>query len=172
MHCYLHGVGRRNYLVEGVSGAGKTAVCDELSRRGYHAIHGDRELAYQGDPATGAPVAGSIHEHHLWRVDTVKTLVGNANEAATFFCGGSRNHLDFIDLFDAVFVLEVDRATLQRRLASRPEDEFGGRPAERELIERLHRSKDSTPAGITIDATVPLARVVDQILELTSLRDA
>lgn len=42
-------VGVRNYLVEGVSGTGKTSVCEELNRRGYHAIHGDRELAYQGD---------------------------------------------------------------------------------------------------------------------------
>jgi broad-specificity NMP kinase len=40
-------VGRRNHLVEGVSGTGKTSVCDELQRRGYHAIHGDRDLAYQ-----------------------------------------------------------------------------------------------------------------------------
>jgi len=35
----------RNFLMEGVSGTGKTSVCIELQRRGYHAIHGDRELA-------------------------------------------------------------------------------------------------------------------------------
>lgn len=46
-------MGARNYLIEGLSGTGKTSVCDELQRRGYHAIHGDRELAYQGDPETG-----------------------------------------------------------------------------------------------------------------------
>ncbi len=38
-------MGVRNYLIEGVSGTGKTTVCDELRRRGYHAIHGDRELS-------------------------------------------------------------------------------------------------------------------------------
>jgi predicted ATPase len=37
-------MGKRNYLIEGVSGGGKTAVCTELQRRGYQAIHGDREL--------------------------------------------------------------------------------------------------------------------------------
>jgi predicted ATPase len=31
-------MGRRNYLIEGISGAGKTAVATELQRRGYHAI--------------------------------------------------------------------------------------------------------------------------------------
>jgi hypothetical protein len=46
-------MGMRNYLIEGVSGTGKTSVCNELQRRGYHAINGDRELAYQGDPETG-----------------------------------------------------------------------------------------------------------------------
>ncbi len=39
-------MGVKNYLIEGVSCAGKTSVCDELQRRGYHAIHGDRELAF------------------------------------------------------------------------------------------------------------------------------
>lgn len=48
-------MGIRNYLIGGVSGAGKTTVCNELQRRGYHAIHGDRELAYQGDPETPIP---------------------------------------------------------------------------------------------------------------------
>jgi len=105
-------VGRRNYLVEGVSGTGKTSVCDELQRRGYQAIHGDRELAYQGGPTTGTEVEGGTHEHHLWRVDKVKALVADHDEAATFFCGGCRNHLDFIALFDGVFVLEVDLNTL------------------------------------------------------------
>ncbi|MGX9900777.1 hypothetical protein ACW0JT_14565 [Arthrobacter sp. SA17] len=46
-------MGRKNYLVEGGSVTGKTSVCDELRRRGYHAIHGDRELAFQGNPETG-----------------------------------------------------------------------------------------------------------------------
>ncbi|WP_244364379.1 AAA family ATPase [Paenibacillus cellulositrophicus] len=35
-------MGIRNYLIEGVSGTGKTSVCKELQRRGYHAIHGDQ----------------------------------------------------------------------------------------------------------------------------------
>ena len=28
-------MGKRNYLIEGVSGTGKTSVCHELRRRGY-----------------------------------------------------------------------------------------------------------------------------------------
>jgi broad-specificity NMP kinase len=62
-------MGIRNYLIEGLSGTGKTSVCNELQRRGYHAIHGDRELAYRGDPETGEPTDGFAHEHHIWHVD-------------------------------------------------------------------------------------------------------
>ena len=48
-------MGVRNYLIEGGSGTGKTTVANELQRRGFHVIHGDRELAYHGDPETGEP---------------------------------------------------------------------------------------------------------------------
>ncbi|WP_431798596.1 AAA family ATPase [Microbacterium kunmingense] len=164
-------MGRRNYLVEGGSGTGKTAVCEELSRRGFHSVHGDRELAYQGDPKTGAPVTGvagvAAHDHHLWRVEAVRELVADESEPVTFFCGGVRNRDAFIQLFDAVFVLEVDLATLRHRLDARPSDEWGGagRTEERELIEHLHLTGEELPGGaIRVDATAPLARVVDEIL--------
>src|SRR5260370_4261340 len=172
-------MGRRNYLIEGVSGTGKTAVCTELQRRGYQAIHGDRELRYQGDPESGTPTDTFTHEHsatftsehHIWDVEKVNALVANQEEAVTFFCGGSRNFAKFIALFDGVFVLEVDLDTMNRRLDERvaldPTD-FGGKPAERELAVRLHHTKEDIPKnGIIIDATPPLARAVDEILPLS-----
>ena len=163
-------MGVRNYLIEGVSGTGKTSVCRELERRGYHAINGDNELAYQGDPETGAPTEGRRHEHHIWDVHKVRALVARQDAAVMFFCGGSRNLSKFIDLFDGVFVLEIDRDTLDRRLAQRPEDEWGGRPEERELAVRLHRTREDLPTGgVPVDATAPLERVVDEILRRSDL---
>lgn len=83
----------------------------------------------------------------------------------TFFCGGSRNFHRFIDVFDDVFVLDIDPVTLQKRLAERPEDEFGGNPAERLFVLKLHSTKEDVPADATvIDATASLASVVDNIL--------
>jgi hypothetical protein len=159
-------MGVRNFLIEGLSGTGKTSVCTELERRGHHAVHGDRVLAYQGDPETGAPTDGSAHEHHIWDVDAVEALIADKDVAVTFFCGGSRNFSKFIHLFDDVFVLEVDLATLNRRLDERPDDEWGGgRPTERNRIVRWHRTRESVPKnGVPIDATAPLADVVDAIL--------
>ena len=128
-------MGRRNYLIEGVSGAGKTAVCTELQRRGYQAIHGDRELVYRGDPETGLPMAPEtstptaiwMSEHQIWDVEKVQAYVADRKEAV---CDGSRNFAKFIDLFDGVFVLAVDLDTMNRRIDERmaldPTD-FGGK---------------------------------------------
>lgn len=168
-------VGRRNYLVEGVSGTGKTAVCQELRRRGLNVVNGDRELAYQGDPVTGRAVSGTtgtaVHDHHLWDVERVRAIAGDASEPATFFCGGSRNVEDFLEVFDAVFVLVVDAATLERRLDARDGDEWAGvgRADERALVRRLHASGAGTPEGVRLDATQPLGLVVDELLRRCGL---
>jgi hypothetical protein len=59
-----------------------TAVCTELQRRGYQAIHGDRELVYRGDPDTGlptvpetdTPTAAWMPEHQIWDVEKVQAF--------------------------------------------------------------------------------------------------
>jgi broad-specificity NMP kinase len=169
-------MGISNYLIEGVSGTGKTSVATELQKRGYHVIHGDRELACKGDPQTGEPLDEEAistgradftfgHRHHVWPVEKVRALIADENHAVTFFCGGSRNSHQFIHLFDAVFVLDADRQTLRKRLENRPDDEFGGRPEERDFVLRLHQSGQDLPRnGIVIDAARPLAEVIDAIL--------
>jgi broad-specificity NMP kinase len=169
-------MGVRNILIEGVSGTGKTSVASGLQQRGCHVVHGDRELAYQGDPVTGEPLSDAArgqgaddiafgHRHHVWDVDKVKALVADQSNAISFFCGGSRNFDRFIHLFDQVFVLDVDPQTLMKRLATRPHDEFGASPAERQLVLRLHATKEDIPSAATIiDATAPLACVIDDIL--------
>jgi adenylate kinase family enzyme len=174
-------MGIRNYLIEGVSGTGKTTVAEELQRRGYHVLHGDRELKYRGDPKSGEPLSEPAHksemdkavwqqEHLLWDLDKVKSVIADHSIPISFFCGGSRNFHRFIDLLDGVFILEVDDLdTLYRRFderVARDPTDWGGKPEERELVERLHRTKEDLPkGGVVIDATAPIERVVDEILE-------
>ncbi len=76
----------------------------------------------------------------------------------------SRNFTAFLGLFNGVFVLEIDMPTLLERLDQRTDDEWGSKPPERELVLRLHRTGEDTPEGMRIDATRPLACVVDDIL--------
>jgi hypothetical protein len=170
-------MGKRNYLIEGVSGTGKTSVCHELRRRGYAAINGDRELRAQGDPPPGENTEGvghglppsvsaeTRHAQNRWDVAKVRRLAANQDDDATFFCGGSRNFTQFIDLFDEVFILDLDAETLNDRLDNRRDDDWGKHTSERELILRLHATKEDIPSGgIVVDATQPLVGVVDEIL--------
>ena len=182
-------MGVRNFLIEGVSGSGKTSVCTELERRGYQAIHGDRVLAYVGDPETGDPVPDNVtanrhiascgcwdclawlSERWLWDLDQVRTIASNREQPKTFFCGGSRNFSKVIDLFDAVFVLDVDLDTLLQRLKQRPEHEFGGKQSDRDLVALQNRTREDRLLdrripndGILIDTSQPLTQVVDEIL--------
>jgi len=162
-------MGIRNYLIDGGSGTGKTAVCNELQRRGYQAIHGDRELKInlKVDEATSGPVPG-YDLPPLWDMAKVNALLANHEEAVTFFCGGCSNSSEFIDRLDGVFVLEVDDIdTVMRRIDERvlidPTD-WGGKQEEREIIRRAHQTKEAVAAGWAIDATPPLENVVDEIL--------
>lgn len=169
-------MGIRNYLVEGGSGAGKTTVAEELERRGYHVIHGDRTLAYYGDPKTGQPAqapqldneADSVrwgYEHWIWPAEQVKALIAERTNPVSFFCGHSANSADFIQLFDGIFFLEVDAETLSQRLSKRPPDEFGGKPIEQELVMKLNQAKaDIPPGAVIINSSAPVTHVADEIL--------
>lgn len=156
---------KRNYLVEGGSGTGKSSVCRELRKRGYQAVDGDNELAYQGDPETGHRTEGFGHENHIWDVAEVREIAADTTEEIAFFCGGSRNFTKFLDVFDLVIVLDVDTATLKRRLADREADDWGGNDEQKEFILRLHATKEDIPEGTVIDTARPLDEVVDAILD-------
>jgi hypothetical protein len=148
-------LGVKNYLIDGVSCAGKTTVGNELRAQGYQVIHGDDELAYWDERHTW-----------IWNVDKVKALVADQSRTATFFCGGARNSGSFVDLFDEVFVLEIDADTLNRRLAARPETEWGGTASEGEAFARhQQQTREGLPKNaVSIDATAPLSSVVNAIL--------
>jgi broad-specificity NMP kinase len=162
---------KRNYLIEGSSGTGKSAVWEELQKRGYRAINGDRELAYRGDPETGRRIEGSGFGSHIWDVDKVREIVSNKDDDVAFFCGGSRNFHTFIDLFDKVFVLDVEIETLRERLDRRTADDWDvNNPANNtDFVLRLHVTKEALPDGITINTARPISEVVDVILECTEV---
>jgi gluconate kinase len=154
---------KRNYLVEGLSGTGKSSVYEELIRRGYKAISTDRAWAYHADPDTG--LRGGFR---LWDQQRAVGELESAEPEVLFVCGSSRNRDRFLPYFTKIFNLRIDDDTMRRRLQERTNNEFGKRPEEVELMLTLNRSDEKPVGAIDVDATQPLRQVVDELLRLAN----
>jgi thymidylate kinase len=160
-----------NYLIEGVSGTGKTSVCEELQKRGYKTIDADEELAYYGDPETGEILERSPM-NWIWHKDKTQKCLQNENNDLIFICGGAMNQNEFAHYFKKTFVLNIDDETLKYRLASRTNNDFGKHPDELALQLKWNAGavkNANEKDAIIIDATMPIEKVVDQILSHISL---
>jgi len=155
-------VARRNYLVEGLSGAGKSSVYEELIRRGYMAISTDRAWKYRADPDTGS----------LWDPEKVVGELESPEPDVLFVCGSSRNRDLFLPYFTKIFNLRIDDDTMRRRLHERTNNDFGKQPEEAELMLTRNRSDEKPAGAIDVDATQPLDQVVDEVLRLADCRTA
>ena len=150
-------VAKRNYLVEGLSGAGKSSVYEELIRRGYKAISTDRAWKYQADP-----------DNSMWDERKAVSELESSKSEVLFVCGSSRNRDRFLPYFTEVFNLRIDDDTMRRRLQERTNNDFGKQPEEVELMLRLNRSDEKPAGAIDVDATRPLDQVVDEVLRLAN----
>jgi gluconate kinase len=154
--------------VEGLSGAGKSAVYDELIQRGYEAINTDRAWAYSADPDTGLP-GGPIH-HDTWMWDEQKAVseLASAEPEVLFVCGSSRNRDQFLPYFTKIFNLRIDDDTMRRRLQARTDDDWPLGQEGLELMLQLNRRGEKPAGAIDVDATQPLKQVVDELLRLAN----
>ena len=98
---------RRNYLVEGLSGTGKSSVYEELIRRGYDAVSTDRAWAYNADPDTGLPGGPARHDTFMWDELKAVSELESAEPEVLFVCGSSRNCDCFLPYFTKVFNLRI-----------------------------------------------------------------
>lgn len=144
----------RNYLVEGLSGAGKSSVYEELIRRGYRAISTDRAWKRR---------AGSVS---VWDDEKALGELEKPEPAVLFVCGSSSNRDRFLPYFTAVFNLRIDDDTMRRRLRERTNNNYGKQPAELELMLTLNRRGEKPAGAIDVDATQPIDRVVDELLRI------
>src|SRR4051812_29099481 len=107
-----------NYLIEGISGTGKSAVCDELQKRGYKALEADQIFGFYGDPTTGLPTNVEHQLNWIWDKNKVAEIL-NKGEEDIFVCGGAMNQNNFTEYFSKIFTLHVDDETLKNRLLKR-----------------------------------------------------
>ena len=159
---------KRNYLVEGLSGTGKSSVYEELIRRGYKAISADRAWAYHADPDTGLPGGPVHHDNFMWDRQKAVSELESPEPELLFVCGSSRNRDRFLPYFMKIFNLRIDDDTMRRRLQERTDDDW---PLGREGVElmlRLNRSDEKPAGAIDVDAAQPLDQVVDELLRLAT----
>ena len=167
-------------FITGNSGVGKSAVREELQRRGYEAHDTDEnDLSSWRQKLTGRPVirptdssdrTNEWYADHEWQMSRqkVEELAKHAKNKLVFLCGSPTNADDMLDLYDQVVCLTLDKATLQNRIANRTDNDFGKAPDELNSILGWHESFEDRyrQRGCTmIDASNPVAEVVDDILK-------
>ena len=157
----------RNYLVEGLSGAGKSSVYEELIRRGYKAVSTDRAWKRHAGSDTGLP---GRPIHSMWDEEKAVSELELPEPEVLFVCGSGRNRDRFLPYFTGIFNLRIDDDTMRRRLQERTNNDFGKEREELELMLRLNRSDEKPAGAVDLDATRPLDQVVDELLRLANCR--
>jgi hypothetical protein len=158
---------KRNYLVEGLSGAGKSSVYEEMIRRGYKAISTDRAWKTRADPGTGR---GGPIPNSMWDEQKAVSELDSPEPEVLFVCGSGRNRDRFLPYFTKIFNLRIDDDTMRRRLQERTNNEFGKQPEEVELMLRLNRLDEKPAGAIDVDATQPVHQVVDELLRFANCK--
>jgi dephospho-CoA kinase len=162
---------RLNYFIEGLSGTGKTTVCEELKKRGFNAVEADAVYAFFGDPKTGEPTDEKHQFNWMWDLRKVNKDLNDKSREELFVCGGAMNQLEVEGKFDKVFTLFLNDKTLEHRLMTRTNNSFGKKPEDlaRQLKWNTGTKEYAEQRGTTlVDASQPLANVVDSILNETS----
>ncbi len=166
------------FYITGIAGAGKSAVGRELKKRGYEIHEGDDGLSAFYDNSTGELVARPVdvaerttewRSRNTWKMsrDKLEKLKERADEKPIFVCGVASNEDEYIDLFDKVFALMVNTATLKQRINERDDNSFGKLPHEMDTILEWQEGIEDhyrRIGALMIDANKPLAEVVDNIL--------
>lgn len=167
-------------FVTGISGAGKSTVREELTRRGFQAYDTDEDQIAQWQNRLTGEVTPLVTDQHRtpefiaqndWKADPerVGELAKAGEQQTVFLCGSVGNDDEIGHLFDQVFLLSIDEATMRYRLATRSTHDFGTKPHELELLLAWHQVINEhylDRGAIMIDANNPPPLVVDEILRL------
>lgn len=150
----------RRILVTGMSGTGKSSALQRLAQLGFATVDTD-----EGDWTYWSQAAGG----YVWREERIAQLLATAEGPSLYVSGTVSNQGRFYDRFDAIALLSAPLEVLLRRLATRTTNPYGKTAAQRELVCR-HTAEIEPVLRRTctheIDATQPLADVVEQLVEL------
>jgi len=150
-------------LVTGMSGTGKSAALHMLGERGHRVVDTDTDQwSHWVTLPDGSP-------DWIWREDAIASLLASHHHGHLFVAGCKTNQGKFYPQFDHIALLTAPADTLLSRITTRTSNPYGKRPEEQALI--LRHLFEVEPrlratATIEIDASAPLAQVVQQLADL------
>lgn len=172
------------FLVTGNPGSGKSTVGKELSLRGLATIDEgvDQQLAFWADaegnrmPLADEPSSPDhdLFQTHRWMWDRsrLEELVAQ-HDRPVFVCGIAVNLEEVLDLFDTVFLLQIDEATQETRLAAFDQLNPPGRSKAAKQVIREWReafeAKMLSLGAIALDGTASTPEVADKLLSYVAL---
>ncbi len=125
----------KSILITGVTGTGKSAICDELNKLGYKAfsIEDIDGLFTMVHKKTGKPFKNYDNDNFEkvkqadWICDKKKLqrLMNKNSDGIVFYCGTASNLDDLRPLFDKMFLLKASQKILRERLSTRTSNDFG-----------------------------------------------
>lgn len=164
--------------VTGVPGAGKSAVRSELRRRGCIALGTDEDglgafFSQDGDEVSPNDAVDSAEwrRDHVWRLvpERLAEIAEQQGSGRIFVCGSVANEGEVWHYFALVIGLIIDEPTLRSRLMSRVGNNWGKSDDELALAlgwNAIYATEADTWGIVSVDATAPLAIVVDRIIAL------
>jgi hypothetical protein len=169
--------------ITGISGAGKSACSRRLAALGHDAVSTDSADGLcrwvrraDGEVVADRPEHPSLEwlEAHDWAWDPARfaRLLDDRRAAGVetlYLCGNAANDGDFT--YDLIALLDIDEATMLRRLDDPTRGNDYGRAGEtRQLLRSwlsVARAKYLARGAVVVDATVPLDDVVAEIVRIT-----
>ena len=141
-----------------MSGAGKSRALAELARRGFRTVDTD-------EPGW---MAGAEDGELLWDEKKIARLLAEAGPTL-FVQGTVRNQGRCDNRFDAVVLLRAPADVILGRIATRTNNPWGKAREQRDaILKQIREVEPLLRATCTheIDASVPLAEVVERLIEI------
>lgn len=143
-----------------MSGTGKSSALAALAGLGFEVVDTDEP---------GWTEWSESEDGYLWREDRIDELLSHQGDGTLYVSGTVSNQGRFYPRFDAIVLLAAPAEVLLSRIESRTTNAYGKTPEQRELVLR-HLAEVEPLLRRTctheIDASQPLAAVVEQLIEL------
>jgi shikimate kinase len=140
-------------LVTGMSGVGKTALLDELSRRGYETVDTDYGAWHLPDGTWDEVRMGALLDEH----------------AAVVVSGTVANQGRLYDRVHQVVLLTAPLGVLVDRVVNRSNNPYGKTPEQQQEIERYVREVEALlgrGATVRLDGRRPVSELADAVERL------